>query len=289
MSKLSTFQGQWHGRPAGELRASCEVRIQTAPVLAFLISLLASGCAFSQAANQLTPVQQKIAQQKQRLTSDNVEQRRDALMQLGAIKHPEASRAAATGLNDPDPIVRVTAAHAITSLPGSEAVPLLVPQLKDKSEFVRREMASALGETRSRSAVQPLTEVLASDKEVSVRTAAAVALGEIGDEAAVPALARTISGVSPAKKSKKREDDFVVRSAAQSLGKIRSRAGVEVLLAALTDETNSPDVRRAAAEALGLIGDPSATTALQKSVSASDPYLSAAAKEALRRLRLAKN
>jgi HEAT repeat protein len=160
--------------------------------------------------------------------------------------------------------------------------------LNDKLEFVRREAVSALGETRSRSAVQPLVEMLATEKEVSVRAAAIVALGQIRDESAVPALAQVLSGVSPNKKSKQREDDFVMRSAARGLGAIGSRAGVEPLVAALTNETNSIDVRRAAAEALGLIGDSSATSALEAAVASKDPYLSEAAREALRRLRLAK-
>jgi HEAT repeat protein len=243
---------------------------------------------FAQGNDQLTPRQRRIEQQKQRLTSGEVEERRDALMKLGGMKNADASRAAVAGINDSDPMVRVTAAHAITSLPASEATTLLLPLLKDKLEFVRREAAYAIGQTRSRSAVQPLVDLLGTEKEVSVRTAATVALGQIRDEAAVPALANLLSGVSSNKKSKKREDDFVMRSAAQALGEIRSRAGVLSLTAALTNETNSLDVRRAAAEALGLIGDSSATSALESATASNDPYLSEAARAALRRLRLAK-
>jgi len=258
-------------------------------VLAVAIGLTAGVCASGQESDRRTPLQERIARQKQRLSSGDVEERRDALMKLGAMKHPDASRATIGAVNVPDPIIRVTAAHAVTSLPGPEAVNLLVPQLKDKLEFVRRETAYALGETRSRSAVPPLVELLASEKEASVRAAAVVALGQIRDESAVPALAHTLSGLSANKKSKKREDEFVMRSAAHALGEIRSRAGVESLIAALTSETNSADVRRAAAESLGLIGDPAATPALQAALASNDPYLSGAAREALRRLRLAKN
>lgn len=253
-----------------------------------VLGLFAGVEVFAQGNVQSTPLQRRIEQQKQRLTSGEVEERRDALMKLGAMKHADASRAALAGINDSSPMVRVTAAHAITSLPASEATTLLLPLLKDKLEFVRREAAYAIGQTRSRSAVQPLVELLATEKEVSVRTAATVALGQIRDEAAVPALANLLSGVSSNKKSKKREDDFVMRSAAQALGEIRSRAGVLSLTAALTNETNSLDVRRAAAEALGLIGDSSATSALEAALASDDPYLSEAARAALRRLRLAK-
>jgi HEAT repeat protein len=261
--------------------------ISTLAIIA--LSLSANVSVFAQGNDRLTPLQRRIEQQKQHLSSSEIEERRDALMKLGAMKHPEASRTAAAALNDPEPIVRVTAAHAISSLPAAETVGLLGPHLKDKLEFVRREIAYALGETRSRSAVEPLVELLASEKEVSVRAAAAMALGQIRDESAVPALTRVLSGISPNKKSKNRGDEFVMRSAAQSLGEIRSRAGVEVLIATLRDETGSVDVRRAAAVALGLIGDSTAAPALQAAFASSDPYLSEAAREALRRLRLAKN
>lgn len=258
-------------------------------VLALMALGLGAGpTAFGQGDARLTPRQRRIEQQKQRLSSGEVEERRDALMKLAAMKHPDAARAAVAGINDLEPIVRVTAAHAITSLPANEAASILLPLLNDKLEFVRREAVNAIGETRSRSAVQPLIELLTVEKEVSVRAAATAALGQIRDESAVPALADILSGASPNKKSKKREDEFVMRSAAQALGEIRSRAGVAPLIAALTNETTPLEVRRAAAEALGLIGDSSATSALEAAFASSDPYLSEAAHVALRRLRLAK-
>lgn len=256
-------------------------------ILLLLLCLTMSVAAFAQGNDQLTPMQRRIALQKQRLGSGDVEERRDALMKLGALKHPDASRAAVASLNDADPMVRVTAAHAITTLPAAEAANLLIPLLKDKAEFVRREIADTLGQTRSESALQPLIELLTTEKEISVRAAAVLALGRIGNESAVPALAHVLSGLSPNKKSKKREDDFVMRSAAQALGQIGSRAGVAPLISALTTETNSLDVRRTAAEALGLIGDQSATPALEAAVAANDPYLAEAARTALRRVRLA--
>ena len=251
--------------------------------------LFSSVTILGQGNDRLTPLQLRIEQQRQRLGSNEAEERREALMKLGAMKHPDASRAAVAGLSDGEPMVRATAAHAITSLPGAEAVALLVPQLKDKLEFARREMVFALGETRDRSAVRPLIDLLASEKEISVRAAAVMALGQIRDESAVPALVQVLTGVTTKKKSRKQEDEFVMRSAAQALGQIRSRAGVEILTTLLTNETTAVDVRRAAAEALGLIGDPASATALQAALSSNDPYLSQTAHEALRRLRTTKN
>jgi len=236
---------------------------------------------FAQSKESQTPLQRQIEVQKNRLTSADAEERRDALMKLKLIRRPEASRAAAASLNDAEPGVRVAAAHALTSAPSSDAN-VLIPLLQDKLEFVRREVAYALGESGSRDAIAPLTKLLAADKEMSVRAAAAVALGRIKDESAVIALAKAIDERAPNKKAE--EYEFVRRAAVESLGEIRSPAGVEVLVSALTNEGNSLDTRRAAAMALGKIGSNSAVPALQAALHSDDPYLAEAAREALRRM-----
>ena len=243
-----------------------------------------------QGTEQLTPIQRELEQQRQRLKSDAIEERRDALMRLGNLKRPDASRIAVAGLTDAAPIVRVAATHAILSLPPAEAATLLIPLLQDKLEFVRRETAYALGETRSRSAAAALESVLLKDKETSVRGAAAVALGEIGDESSVQSLSQILAGqTEKKKKAKAGSNEFMMRAAARSLGQIKSSSGVAVLIATLTNDANGNDVRREAATALGLIGDPSAAPALQAAFTSGDPYLSEAARAALRRLRAAKN
>jgi len=211
-------------------------------------------------------------------------------MHLGNLKRPDASRAAAVALNDENPAVRVAAAHAIVSLPGAEGANLLSPLLKDKKEFVRREAAFALGESRSRTATTILVDLILHDKKASVRGAAAVALGQIGDEGALSALTQVVTGQgSKKKKTKSFEEEFVVRSAVRSLGQIGSRSSVSTLISALQDEANSIETRREAATALGLIGDPTALAALQAAVAANnDPYLSEAARGAIRQINHAK-
>ena len=221
--------------------------------------------------------QDAIHQQQQRLQSSDVEERRDALMRLGAMRRVAASRAAVPSLQDAAPIVRVTAVKAILSLGGEESAGYLLPLLNDKDEFVRRETAYALGHTRSRSATGPLTERLSSDKEDGVRAAAAVALGEIADEAAVVPLVTTLT-------SKREKNVFVLRAAAVALGKIKSRAGTAALISALSNEKYPSDVRREAARSLGLIGDPSAASALKAATTASDPYLAQIAHDSLKKV-----
>jgi HEAT repeat protein len=238
------------------------------------------------AAGALTPRQLEIEKQRQRLSSADIEERREALTQLGAMHYASASRAAVAGLTDPAPIVRATAASAVLSLPAEEAVQNVIPLLSDKDEFVRQHAAYALGRTRSRAAVSSLILTL-GDKEDSVRGAAVVALGQIGDPIAVVRLAVLLdpqSGLAPGKKAKKARQEqnvFVLRAAARSLGQIRDFAGVPALIVVLRDEKAESDVRREAAVALGEIRDASAIPALRSVETSLDPYLSQAAKEAL--------
>ncbi|HEV7859450.1 MAG TPA: HEAT repeat domain-containing protein [Pyrinomonadaceae bacterium] len=238
----------------------------------------------------LTPLQREIEKQRQRLASSDPEERRDAVMHLGQMKRPDSSQVAAPALHDLAGIVRATATRAVLSLPTDEAAALLIPLLQDADEFVRREAAYALGETRSRRAVEPLINSLAQDKLESVRSSAAVALGQIGDEVAVIPLTQTftrrfkVSSGFLRRKKQIPENEFVRRAAALSLGQIKSRAAVPALVAVLSDERAEPDVRREAARALGLIGDPAAIIPLRAALTARDPYLSRIAYEALRKI-----
>ena len=255
-----------------------------------LVPLLVSfACTFvfSQSSRSLTPIQIAIENQRERLTSSDVEERRDALMRLGNLHVAEASRAAVPSLSDPSPIIRATAAKAVLSLDPNESVSVLLPLLKDKDEFVRREVAYALGRTRSRSATAALSDTLLSDKEDGVRAAAAVALGHIADEAAVVSLAGMLAPELAARGSSRRKREqnvFVLRAAAVALGQIGSRAGTPALISALTNEKLDSDVRREAARSLGIIGDPAAVPALRAASTASDPFLAQLAYEALRKM-----
>ncbi|HEV2803266.1 MAG TPA: HEAT repeat domain-containing protein [Pyrinomonadaceae bacterium] len=243
----------------------------------------------------LTPLQREIETLRARLSSADTEERREAVTRLGAMARPDSSRAALPALKDPAVIVRATAARAILSLPAGEAAAALLPLLADKDEFVRREAAYALGQTRSRAAVEALATALARDKEAGVRGAAAVALGQIGDERAVPVLTEAIGRriartgfLNRITFRRTEENEFVRRASAVALGQLKSRAAVPALISALANERAGDDVRREAARALGLIGDPSAIPTLRVVLAARDPYLSEIAAEAIRRLESAK-
>ncbi|HEV7890152.1 MAG TPA: HEAT repeat domain-containing protein [Pyrinomonadaceae bacterium] len=241
--------------------------------------------------SDLTPLQLEVRVQTARLSSADVEERRDAVMRLGAMGRPEGSRAAEAALSDTSAIVRATAARAVLSLGHEEAATLILPLLRDRDEFVRREAAYALGLTRSRAAVGALAASVETDKKPSVRGAAAVALGQIGDATSVPALAGALARRLPASgffgrllRKKVEEDEFVRRAAAVSLGQIASRESVPALVEALSDTRAPSDIRRECARALGIIGDPSAVPALRSALAAQDPYLSRIAFEALKKI-----
>ena len=249
------------------------------------LGLLATPSA-AQESRSLTPLQIEIEKQQNRLNSVEVEERRDAVMRLGLLHHPAASRAALAGLKDSLAIVRVSAATAVLALPGDESAAALLPLLNDKDEFVRKETAYALGKTRSRTATTPLSELLTHEKKDGVRGAIVVALGDIGDEGAVVSLSQILRPefalTNSKKRSRKKENLLVLRAAAHSLGQIGNRAALPALLAVLQDEQAETDVRRESAIALGLIGDATALPALNAVLNADDPYLSRAAFDAAR-------
>lgn len=233
----------------------------------------------------LTPLQFAIEQQRTRLSSADVEERRDAVSRLGAMRHPAASRAVLPGLQDADSIVRATSITAVLSLPPEESAASLLPLLNDKDVLVRREAAYALGKTKSPTAVSLLIDLLRFDKVDEVRGAAAVALGAIGNEAAVTPLLGVLTGQAAQikkQKAKPEQNPFVLRSAARALGQIGTRASVPVLIAALANEQSEDDLRREAAIALGRIGDETALPALRNATTARDPHLASAADVAVK-------
>lgn len=271
---------------------SKEVRHRlTAPGLSVFLFLTLACLPVHALQRELTPQQQEVQNLTARLSSLDVEERRAAVVRLGALGSPDASRAAVAALGDTAAIVRATAVRAVLSLPPNEAATLIQPLLRDRDEFVRRESANALGLTRSAAGVPALALALETDKQPSVRGAAAVALGQIRDASAVPALAGALSRrlqasgfLNRLRRRKVEEDEFVRRAAAVSLGQIGSREAVPVLIEILSNARTPDDVRREAARALGLIGDPAAVPALRLVLAHRDPYLSRIAFEALRKL-----
>ncbi len=280
-----------------------------------LVFMLCATPAFAQtAADERAAIEWQFyaAELRKMLATPSVEQRREALFQIRNLRTAEASRIAITALKDSDEMVRATAAGSVIFLPPAEAAPALIPLLTDRSEFVRREAAYALGKSGDPSATVPLVRVLEQDRDLEVRAAAAVGLGGIGDVAAVASLVRYLQ-TRP-----REENEFVRRSAARAIGQIAQiqrtgsrtvltpenflpdeyksasstklptsethpvfRSGIPVLIAVVRSSNEEPDTVREAAFALGAIGDPTARPILEASLRSSDPYLVEIAREAL--------
>src|SRR5688572_7517640 len=115
------------------------LRLSFALILTALTAISANGGAViatvsqdQSTAGSMTPLQLLIERHRVRLSSAEQEERRDAVSQLGAMHHRDASRAAVAALTDPSPSVRATAASSILALPAEEVATNLIPLLSDK-------------------------------------------------------------------------------------------------------------------------------------------------------------
>lgn len=252
-----------------------------------------------------------------KLRNGSSEEKRDVLFQIRNLQTQEASRLAIPALNDSSEIVRATAISSVIFLPSDEAVQNLTPLLQDKSLFVRRETAYALGKTRNPQAVNSLLQILQNDKEIEVRNAAAIALGEIGNLNAVDTLTRILQ------RNPKNLEEFLRRSAARAIGQIahfqqfkeyseseftKSPGGNpqlikkpkyenliesfpifqtanEVLIKSLQNPKEAIDTRRESAAALGEIGNESSIRALQINLNSEDYFLVEILQKSLNKIR----
>jgi HEAT repeat protein len=228
------------------------------------------------------PQDQIIAQ----LNSEEVEQRMDALVQLGALLTSSPGTISTSTISslgdllrrDSSPVVRALAARALELGNDERAVTHLIAAIeKERQVPVLKAIAYALARYPSPQVTTALISLL-KDKKHEVRAAAAYALAESGgDPAATGALIEVLE------KRRKDEDSFARSQAARGLGKIASREAIDPLLKSL-DRDKSENARREAARALGMIAtkqDVKVIEALQQAALSPDPYLHEAADNAL--------
>jgi len=222
----------------------------------------------------------------------------DAATALGQIGDARAVGPLLAVLNDEQTLVREHAATALGQLGDTRAVDALLAAVNDQENSVREHVFAALGQLGDGRAVAPLVAAL-SHGDWPVRRHAADALGRLGDARAVAPLVTALSeqewlvrssaaqaldrlGWSPdngaagaaywiARRQWRKcvkiaaidpliaatRDERVRADATRTLVKIGARA-VDALIGALNDDDDG-EVRRAAADALGQIGDPRAT------------------------------
>ncbi|MCP4544323.1 MAG: hypothetical protein GY832_45005 [Chloroflexi bacterium] len=187
---------------------------------------------------------------------------------LGKIGGPQAVASLIRILKDDDENMRMTATEALGKLGDSRATEALIQSLGDNGNGKCHHIViDALGRIGDPQAVATLIQTLEYE-DVSVRQRSAEALGMIGDQQATEHLIQALEC----------DDATVRRAAAEALGKISDAQAVESLIQVLEEtvpavhtpaptevpeglredvppEHNDANVRRAAAEALGVIGD----------------------------------
>jgi len=151
-------------------------------------------------------------------------------------------------LTDPDAGVRKQAATALGDSEDLGAVGHLIGALKDPNAWVGEAVANSLGKSKNPNVVDRLIVTLKNANE-KVRNRSALALGQLRDPRSVEPLTRALT-----------DQDWVVRkSAAEALGNIGDPSSVTPLIGALKD---SDEVRQAAASGLGKMRDPRAVEPL---------------------------
>lgn len=223
----------------------------------------------------------------------------EALSSLGAATALEQLRAL---LRDPLWDVRRAVAQTLGRLKDTRAVEALTQSLSDADADVREATAMALGSLTDRRAIGPLVLAL-KDSTSGVRRIAAAALSRIDEDWSSSAEARAV--VEQLKASLPENDPSVRHFVGQvlvSLGAAtpevtsitqfdgssvstpakRRKLAVSLLQAILCDSDR--DLRQAAAEALGRLGDGRAEPALLRAVGDADAGVRSAAEQALQSL-----
>ena len=171
---------------------------------------------------------------------------------------------------DPDPRLRAAAARALALSKPAPAVEALALLAKDGDAAVRRAAIEALGALGS-SGLAPLAAALTArrgdDEEAS---AIARALGATGDPGALPLLASVLAGEQ-------------APVAAAAIGRMGLAAGSSILIEAL--EKGHASGRVEVIEALGSLGSPDAGEAVARELTSDRPEVRSAAARALGRLR----
>jgi len=237
--------------------------------------------------------------------SKNWRDRIKTVQALGASGDPRAVPTLIQALADSDADIRRMAAEALGKLGDPQAIPALAQTLRDSEWDVRCAAAEALGKFNDPQAVPALIEAL-GDSDWDVRSAAAEALGAIGDPQAVPALSVWAYAGEDAAQDALLTLGHPALGLPQAVAQLAAQGAWGVLIRALPNEKvrkaivelgtpalpaliealgdPSEEVRGAAAEALGDIGDPQAVLALRQAQWDLDKNVRRAAAEALSKL-----
>lgn len=230
----------WSGRLAVVRRLLPILRCSIAPVL--LLSL--AGCS-SEPPPSSDPAAQSAQSWINQLESSGPELREQAIAKLAAIEHPVVVEPLiATARFDNQRQLRIAALRALAASKFvTDPAPLLT-LVQDPDAQIRAETCEMLGRLKAASALEALAGCL-QDSQLIVRIAAVHALGKLGPAG--------VDRVDQLLKSGRVEDRITVVEVA---GRSGDRSRLPLLIDALKAEEDT--LRRAAAEALGKLKDPSA-------------------------------
>lgn len=112
---------------------------------------------------------------------------------IGKLSDHRAIPALAEALKgDKDASVRWAAAWALGEFWDKKAIPALIEALNDPDEVVRATAATALGVSGEQEVIQKLVQMLSEDKSEYARSSSAFALGRIGTADCLPALVNAL-------------------------------------------------------------------------------------------------
>jgi HEAT repeat protein len=225
-----------------------------------------------------------------------------AVEALGSLRVAAAVEPVRALLNDPMWDVRRAAAETLGRLKDNRAVEALTRALADKDADVREATAMVLGGLNDRRAIGPLVLAL-TDSTSSVRRIAAGALSRIDENwCASPGARAAVEGLKPALYDRDPDVRRLVGQLLVSLGAMepegstepaanemsasavekRQKLAVGLFLAILCDADR--DLRQAAAEALGRLGERRAESALTRALRDPDAAVRSAAERGLQML-----
>lgn len=175
--------------------------------------------------------------------------RKSAVIALGRMGCPQATRELCARLNDADEGVRVLACQALGRVADPASVPALLSCVHDDSAEVRAGVLWALANVVAHGSLTPEERaalfspivVMAFDPNDGVRADAAAVMGTLRDARATDALAVLLEDVHPR----------VRANACASLGLLDDEAGLDALLLVVETPTEDPLVLVSALDGLG--------------------------------------
>jgi aminopeptidase N len=156
---------------------------------------------------------------------------------------------------DPDPIGRIRAAQALAKPNKIGGIQAVADALREDAFWgVRAECAGALGKAGGPLALNALCDAAGTETNPKARRAIAAALGSFRDAQAADTCRKLIANDA---------SYYVVRNAAQALGKIRPDGALEDLTSLLERESHNDAVRTGALRGMGSLRDPAAAGPLR--------------------------